>query len=353
MTKVQPNENTGTITDERRYRFFMIDNEIIDLYIAGGFIDSTDFLVYSYMVRRAGDKGHAWPSYPTIAKDIGKSRRAAMQSVKKMAGEDIDGVSMILNKEGNALPALIRITPRFRDDGSQSSNDYTIIDIKDTINEWSRFARGGAWNDTGGVSDTARGGCLILHPFKNTQLRKLNEENSLEESRASDEAPAGALAPASANAEEFSPEEDSSLTGMKNFGKGSLERRKKKEHGSAPRAQKNDMRVWGMVAAYNEARGIPHQSATESSKSAAYNIFAKLPPMYGKEEVRGCTEYLYSQTWWQEPGRLTARKVADTVIEWVNRGRPEKEAPKQGSSGTSKLVSEMEDFIKYAEEQGL
>ena len=180
MTKVQPNENTGTITDERRYRFFIIDNEIIDLYIAGGFIDSTDFLVYSYMARRAGDKGHAWPSYPTIAKEIGKSRRVAMQSVKKMAGEDSDGVSMILNKEGDALPALIRITPRFRDDGSQSSNDYTIIDIKASINEWLKSARGGAESDTGGVSQNDTGGYPILHPFKNTQLRKLNEENSLE-----------------------------------------------------------------------------------------------------------------------------------------------------------------------------
>ncbi len=48
-----------------------------------------------------------------------------------------------------------------------------------------------------------------------------------------------------------------------------------------------------------------------------------------------------SDPWWREPGRLTSRKVAEMIGEWVAKGRPEAMVPKASSSpyGTASSVT--------------
>jgi len=90
-----------------------IDNEIIDDYLPQ--IGTYGFTIYSVIKRHLNQKsGQCNPSYATIARKIGIDRGTVIRYVKK-------------------LKALGLIAPdlRFKEDGSQSSNQYNFLPAAD------------------------------------------------------------------------------------------------------------------------------------------------------------------------------------------------------------------------------
>lgn len=143
---------------------------------------------------------------------------------------------------------------------------------------------------------------------------------------------------------------ENTLSGLEGF-QSTVKERKKKKSASPPAPAKDDQRVWGMVSAYNRGRNVPGHKIAVRERHQIYNVFAELHKSISFGDIEGCTAYLASQQWYQEPGRLTADAVAKTVLDWIQKGRPQTSAPK-GSGGTSGFAAAMGQFADYAKEQG-
>ena len=134
---------------------------------------------------------------------------------------------------------------------------------------------------------------------------------------------------------------DDSLTGLNG-----LVPERKTRRGST-RVERDDPRIWAMVTRYFGARGLSASRATQKERNQVYNVFNGLPRDTSWDDIEGCTRYLHSQQWYQEPGRLTADAVANTMQDWIYKGRPETVAPKM--DGANAFAAGM-DFA--AEEMG-
>lgn len=80
--------NTRFVKDGRRFNFFIIQNQLFDNGIAAK-IGPSAFVVYAYLLRRAGNNLSAWPKYETIAEDCGISVRSVHSSLKKLAANQL------------------------------------------------------------------------------------------------------------------------------------------------------------------------------------------------------------------------------------------------------------------------
>lgn len=112
------NKNTtgDKVQDERRRGFYIIDNHIIDDY--GPNIGAYGVAVYSLIARYADGNGeNAFPSYPTIAKQLGMSRTKVFQTIE------------LLVELG-----LIRKENRVDNAGDLTSNLYSIVNLGSTPN---------------------------------------------------------------------------------------------------------------------------------------------------------------------------------------------------------------------------
>jgi hypothetical protein len=89
----------------------------------------------------------------------------------------------------------------------------------------------------------------------------------------------------------------------------------------------SDGDVYALVDAWAIATDRrPHQVQGRSRKDA----FEALRPLAGDvtpADVRGCVAWLRSDPFWAEPGKLTIRKLAETVPQWMAQGRPARAAP--------------------------
>lgn len=93
----------------------------------------------------ADDQGTCWPSIPTIARKVCTSQRTVQRVVHK------------LGTKTEAKPALIRIVPRSRSNGSRSSNVYLLQMAGDNLSpEGSRENDAGA-NGAGEMTSPCRG----------------------------------------------------------------------------------------------------------------------------------------------------------------------------------------------------
>lgn len=103
---------TDTLHDQREPGFFIVDNEVLDLF--GPQIGVYGFAVYCVLAKYANKKGEgAFPSYQAIADMVGMSRPKAFDGVK------------LLVKCG-----LVVKTPRFSETGDQTTNAYTLVNVK-------------------------------------------------------------------------------------------------------------------------------------------------------------------------------------------------------------------------------
>ena len=85
MTNVNPpvptsQENKDKLSDTRRHRFFIIDNEILE----NKAITKTDFMVYSVIIYHAGMKDYCWPGIATIAEESRCGHNQVRDSIKHL-----------------------------------------------------------------------------------------------------------------------------------------------------------------------------------------------------------------------------------------------------------------------------
>lgn len=99
-----------TLRDNRRQKFFITDNDIIDDY--GDKIGVYGFAVYSLLLRYAGATDAAFPSYQTIANKFGFSERQAIRTVALLVEVGLIGKEARLNANG-----------------ATTSNLYTLVDL--------------------------------------------------------------------------------------------------------------------------------------------------------------------------------------------------------------------------------
>ena len=101
---------TNTSKDNRHFDFFMIDNEVIDILSL---------------------KAHSLALYVTIVRFANRNTDAAFPSIAKLAESSGMGEGTVRNHLDKLVEAgLISVTQRIRDDGSQTTNLYTLLDVK-------------------------------------------------------------------------------------------------------------------------------------------------------------------------------------------------------------------------------
>ncbi len=101
-----------TLQDTRTPGWFWMENTVIDVYAPC--IGAAGVAVYAYLARRADRQGLCFPSYDTIARDLGLSRRTAIAYVK------------LLQEHG-----LIMMLPRIAAGMKRSANAYRLVNLRD------------------------------------------------------------------------------------------------------------------------------------------------------------------------------------------------------------------------------
>lgn len=100
-----------TASDGRTFPFFQVENAVIDNF--GALLGPYGLAVYVCIVRHVNHKsGVAFPSMATIAAETGMRRNRVVKAVKDL--RDL---------------GLIRVQPRKRDDGGQTSNEYELVNV--------------------------------------------------------------------------------------------------------------------------------------------------------------------------------------------------------------------------------
>lgn len=105
-----PKSGDVGVSDRREHPFFVVDNDIIKKY--GRQLGPYGIAVYAALAMHAGRDAIAWPSYQTIADEIGASRRQVMRSI---------GVMVELG--------IIAKEQRSRDTGETTSNRYELKSV--------------------------------------------------------------------------------------------------------------------------------------------------------------------------------------------------------------------------------
>jgi hypothetical protein len=105
--------------------------------------------------------------------------------------------------------------------------------------------------------------------------------------------------------------------------------------------------VYALVDAYAAAKGMKASDIADRQRREAFNAFKSLPAWVGPEEVRGCVSYLRTDPWWREPGRLTTKKLVETIGDWNASGRPQAIAPKPGKEGRLDLGQILNQVAEY------
>lgn len=99
------------IKDGRKPGWHWADNEIIKSY--GSLLGPYGLALYYALCRHADkDTGECWPSYATLAKETGMSRRRAIEVMKRLVKLE-----------------LVSKAPREDDAGDATSNLYTLLDL--------------------------------------------------------------------------------------------------------------------------------------------------------------------------------------------------------------------------------
>ena len=114
MTTTPAAEKTFAVRDQRTIKRFWIDDAVYDTYAAQ--IGIYAYAVYTALVRHANTAQTCFPSYATIAKKLGISRRKVIQEIEKL-------------KSAGLIKASPRQKTGKKGTDSQDSNLYTLLEI--------------------------------------------------------------------------------------------------------------------------------------------------------------------------------------------------------------------------------
>lgn len=89
-----------------------------------------------------------------------------------------------------------------------------------------------------------------------------------------------------------------------------------------------DGRVYALVDAFAAVTARTRAQLQGRERKETADAFRPLDGAVTAEDVRDCTAYLRTDPFWREPGKLTARKLAATLPEWIAAGRPEAQVPR-------------------------
>ncbi len=101
---------------KKRTNYFILENDIFSLRL-----DPYEFLIYAYLVSRAGGKGYCWPSYKTIAADLGITENTIIGKVKRLEQRGLIDIEHTTDHNCNGQPR-------------RSNNRYHIRDIGEVLN---------------------------------------------------------------------------------------------------------------------------------------------------------------------------------------------------------------------------
>ena len=114
MTTTPAAEKTFAVRDQRTIKRFWIDDAVYDTYAAQ--IGIYAYAVYTALVRHANTAQTCFPSYATIAKKLGISKRHVIQEIEKL-------------KSAGLIKASPRQKTGKKGTDSQDSNLYTLLEI--------------------------------------------------------------------------------------------------------------------------------------------------------------------------------------------------------------------------------
>lgn len=98
---------------------------------------------------------------------------------------------------------------------------------------------------------------------------------------------------------------------------------------------RRDGQVHALVNAFHRAKGMNPDSVAARTRKMDFSVFKGLSADVTSDDVMDCVRYMESDQWWREPGRLTSRKVMETLPEWIAKCRPEAVVPKEARSTAS------------------
>lgn len=96
---------------------------------------------------------------------------------------------------------------------------------------------------------------------------------------------------------------------------------------AAATEDRSDGLVYALVDAFAEGKGLKRTDIAGSARQKAFRSLQSAPPWATAEDVSGCTAYLMSDPFWQEPGKLQPQKVVEVLPEWRTKGKPKRFAP--------------------------
>lgn len=108
------NDLPFAVQDRRKRGYFTLDNILLDSY--GKKLKAHGIAVYAALARFANTDQECWPSRRAIHERTGVSLPQITRELSKL---------LALN--------LISITPQFNENGEQTSNLYTLLDIQDPL----------------------------------------------------------------------------------------------------------------------------------------------------------------------------------------------------------------------------
>ena len=144
---IDDNKNLeNALLQGRRYNFFMVGNDIAD---------TEELNIYEkaicYQIARYSNNGNvAFPSYNTLAKKCGMSRRKAIDTVKDLVEKNI----------------LIKVT-RLGNAETAERNESNLYALNDNLY---RFLEGSASHALGGSASHALGVVHHMHPINNNNI---------------------------------------------------------------------------------------------------------------------------------------------------------------------------------------
>jgi hypothetical protein len=90
----------------------------------------------------------------------------------------------------------------------------------------------------------------------------------------------------------------------------------------------SDGEVYALVDAWANATDRKLKQVQGRERREAFDALKPLAGDIAATDVQACVRWFRSDPFWSEPGKLTVRKLAETLPQWIAQGRPVRVAPK-------------------------
>ena len=106
--------------------------------------------------------------------------------------------------------------------------------------------------------------------------------------------------------------------------------------------------VYALVDAFAVGKGLAKGEIVGRSRKDAYNALADAPSWVGPSDVLGCTRYLMSDPFWDQPGKLKAHTVTGVLPEWKKKGCPESVSARASPRPMTRQEQSLDKLNRYA-----